>query len=175
MTVDEIRKLDDCFRVDGMYNRASRHCSRCPDRFKCSGGKDKTVMPEEKKKKTEKKNKPVRDKDKYSTKPIKNPQTRGDAIRHFANAVLNLSKDLKYYQGKNGISIWTSKHSVLVLSVGGTPTTLRLASSFFSEDEDPGCEKDSKGYPTIVLERPPISEAETAARWALKRAGVNLK
>ena len=96
---------------------------------------------------------------------------KSDAIQTFAVACASLNKELIINKSKHFLSVYHPNVRLIILGIGGTPTTIRLTSNQFIPGKDVGCDFDHKGYPTIVIERPLIEDVLHFCKIALARAG----
>lgn len=99
---------------------------------------------------------------------------RAEAIQSFAVWAGELNRELLLRKSKHGFSIHHKHHRRNVICVGGSATTLRLASWHFDPDKDVGCEEDSKGCPTIVIEEPEQKDVVLYTELVLGRLGLKI-
>lgn len=112
----------------------------------------------------------VRDQEIYDETPIRSLD-KTEQMRHYVNMILNLHPELRYRRGANGWSIWHKHFRRFVISIGGSITTLRLCSQYMDPDMV-GCQKDPKGYHTIVFLKPTKHEIVSTAKAILRRLNL---
>lgn len=102
------------------------------------------------------------------------PDLKGgsEQLQEFAVAIGKLNSDLLLHKSKGGFSIHHTDHRRHIISLSGSATTIRIHSRSLDPENDIRCQVDSRGMPTIVIERPEVSNVTDIAEEVLKTKSI---